>query len=102
MAIGQEPAALHIPHQGTTEGERGEVRPHRYPDGDNGARTEHVTLARREYDLLALEEPAVDPAVADPQGSGESPKDTSEKGRTGRRGMGKGSQNRQCALLKCG
>ena len=36
----------------------------RHTAGTDGARPEHSALARRKYGLLALEEPAGDPAVA--------------------------------------
>ena len=78
MASGKEPAAPQIPQQGTEEGGRGEVIPHRHSDGADGARPEHGTLVRRKCGLLAPEELAGNQAKTEPQGSGDGPKDTSE------------------------
>ena len=52
----QETAAPQSPHQGTAEGERGEVSTQRHPDSADGARPKHGTLARHEYGLLVPEE----------------------------------------------
>ena len=38
----------------------------RHPDSSDGAKTKHGALARREYGLLAPEEPVVDPAATGP------------------------------------
>ena len=80
MASGQEKAALQCPHQGTAEGERGEVIPQWHPDSANGARPEHGTLARREYGILAPEELAGNPDAEGSQGSWDIPKDTTGTG----------------------
>ena len=82
MESGQEPAAPQSPQWGTTEGRRGEVRPHRHPDSADGPRTEHGALAQREHGLLAPEEPTGNPAAVEPQGGGDSPEDTSERRHT--------------------
>ena len=82
MKSGKDPAAPQIPQQGTAEGKRGEVIPQRHHDGADGARPKHDALARRKYGLLASQEPAVDPAAAEHQGSRYIPKDTSKTGRT--------------------
>ena len=58
-------------------------------------------LARREYGLLAPEDPTGNPAAARTQGSGDSPEGTSETGRTDGREAGTGERNRQRALLAC-
>ena len=82
MASGQEAAAPHILQRDTAEGERGEVIPHRYPDGADGARPKHGVLLGCEYGLLAPEDPAGDPVAAGPQGSGYRPNDTTGTGGT--------------------
>ena len=99
MASGQEPLAPQSPQRDTSEGKRVEVSTHRRP---NDARPEHGALARREYGLLAPKEPAGNPAAAEPQGSGDSPENTTCTGETDRRETRTGEQNRQCALLACG
>ena len=71
----------------------------RHPDSVDGARPEHGSLACCEYSLL---DPAVDPAAARPQGSGDSPEDTTGAGGTDRRETGMGEQNGQCVILACG
>ena len=78
------------------------MRPRRHPDGTNGARPEHGALARREFGLLALEEPAGESAVVEPQGSGDSPKDTTGTGDTDGREKGTGKRNRKCVILAHG
>ena len=78
------------------------MRPRRHPDGTNGARPEHGALARREFGLLALEEPAGESAVAEPQGSGDSPKDTTGTGDTDGRETGTRERNGQHTLLARG
>ena len=78
------------------------MKSHRRPDGADGASPEHGALARREYGLLVLEEPAGNPAAAELQGSGDSPENISETGCTDRRETGTGERNRQHALLACG
>ena len=102
MASGQELTAPQIPHRGTAEGGRREVRPHIHPDCANGARPKHGVLARREYGLLALEEPAGDPAATKPQGSKDSPKETLETGSTDGRETRKWERNSQSALFAWG
>ena len=77
MASSQEPEVPHIPQRVRADGGRGDVRPHRHPDGAYGARLSHRALARCEYRLLASVEPTGDLAAAEPQGSGDSPKYTS-------------------------
>ena len=101
MSSRQEPAAPQIPHQGTAEGGRGEVRPHRHPGGANGARPEHGALARRKYGLLSLEDPAGDPAAVGPQDSRNIPEETLETGSTYGRETGTGGRNGETALLAC-
>ena len=59
------------------------------------SRTKHGELARREYGLPAPEGPAVNPAAAGPQGSGDDPKDTTGTGYTGGMETGTGDRNRQ-------
>ena len=78
------------------------VRPHRNHDGADSARPKHGALVRREYGSLAPEKPAGNLFAAESQGSGDSPEDTSDTGRTDRRETGKGGRNGQCALLVCG
>ena len=81
IASGKDLAAPQIPHQGTAECRRGEVRPQRNPDGTAGARSKHSALAHREYGLLApegTERLAGNPAAAELQDSRDSPEDTSE------------------------
>ena len=80
MASGSGTAAPPIPQWGTAVGRGSKVSMHRHPDGDDGARPDHGGLARREYNLLAPEEPAGDPATAEPQEHGESHKATMETG----------------------
>ena len=82
MASGKEPVAPQIPQRGILGGEIGEVSMQRHPDGANGASPKLSALARRKYGLLAPEEPAGEPAAAGTQGSGDSPKDTTETGVT--------------------
>ena len=47
------------------------VSTQKHPNGADGARPEHNALARREYSLLAPEEPAGDPAAAELQEYGD-------------------------------
>ena len=77
------------------------MRPHRHSDGADGARPEHGVLVRCEYNLLAPKDPAGNPATAEPQGRGDSPKYTKETGQTYGRDMGTGEQNGQRTLLAC-
>ena len=88
MASRQELTAPQIPQRGTEEGWREKARPHRHPDGANGARPKYDALSRRKYGLLAPEEPAGDPYTVEPQGSGDIPKETSETGHRDRRDTG--------------
>ena len=78
------------------------MRLHRHSDVVDGARPKHGALARHEYGLLAQEDPAGDPATAEPHGSGDSPKDTLETGCANGRETGTGEQNGQRALFACG
>ena len=68
----------------------------RYP---NGTRTDHSALARPEYGLLALEDPAGDPDAAGPQGIEDSPEDTTGIGGTEGNETGTKEQNGQHTLL---
>ena len=72
MTSGPGPAALPIPQRDTVVGRGSEVRPHRQPDGVDGARPERAS----EYGLLVTKEPAGYPAAAELQGSGEDHKAT--------------------------
>ena len=74
----------------------------RHPDGADGARPGHGALARCKYGLLALEEPAGNPAAAGPQGSGDSPENTTGTGGTDKRETGTGERNEQRAPLANG
>ena len=102
MASGQEPAAPQSPHQGTSEGGIVEVRPHTHSDGADSARSEHGALARCKNSLLAPEELVGDLDSVEPQGSGESPKDTVETRRRYWKWTETGEQNGQRVLLTCG
>ena len=59
ISSGEEIASWHDlsapqrPHQGTTESGGSKVITHRNTNGADGARPDHVALARREYSLLA-------------------------------------------------
>ena len=99
MASGQEPALPSSTQRGTAEGEILWVSTQRHLDGTNGTRPEHGALVRHEYGLLAPEEPAGDLAAAGPQGSRDSPGDTTGTGGTNGRETGMGEQDRQRALL---
>ena len=73
-----KPVALPITSWGMEEGERGGitmVSTQRHSDGAEVSRPEHGALSRREYDLLATEGPAGDPAVAGSQRTGDDPKE---------------------------
>ena len=78
------------------------MRPHKHPDCANGASPEHGALARRQYVLLAPENPAGNPAAVETQGSGEFPKATTETGNIYRRETATGEQNGQRGFLACG
>ena len=54
--------------------------PLRHPNDANGARPEHGALARREYGLLASEEPVGDPDTTEPHVSGNNPENTADTG----------------------
>ena len=64
---------LQSPQRGKAWGKRGEINTHRHPDSADSARPKHGALARREYGLLAPEDPEGDQAAAETQGSGYSP-----------------------------
>ena len=102
MVSGQETAAPQILQWGTAESGRGEVRMYRNPNGADGARPEHGTLARHKYGLLVEEEPEGDPAATEPQGSGEIPEETLKTGFADERTVGMAERNEQRALLACG
>ena len=81
----------------------------RHPNVADGTRPKHGALVRREYGLLAPEyvllepeDPAGDPANTGPQGSRDSPEDTTRIGDTDRRGTGTREQNGQRAPLAHG
>ena len=57
----------------------------RYTDGTDGAGTKHGALALRKYDLLVPAGPAVDPANAGDQESGEGHVATGEASKQARR-----------------
>ena len=84
------------------EEKKGEVRTQSHSDGANDARTEHGALSLHEYGLLAPEELTGDPAATGPQGSGDSPKDTTGTGVTDRRETGTRERNGQRAILASG
>ena len=96
------PAAPQIPQRGMAEGGGSKVSTHRHPDGANSARTEHGALARREYGLLVLEEPADDPAALEPRDRRDDPEATMGTGGPYKKAKEMGYQNGQRALLACG
>ena len=102
MESNQEPAPLPSTQRGTSEGESGEVSTQRHSDGANAARPKHGALAGREYSLLVLEDLAGDPDAAGPQGSGDSPEDTTGTGGNDGRETGTEERNEQRAPLACG
>ena len=71
MASGPVPAAPSIPQKGTATGRGSKGSMHRHPDGANSARPKHGMLACHKYGLLVPEEPAGDPAAAEPQERGD-------------------------------
>ena len=91
-------AAPQRPQWGTAEGRGSEVSTNRHP---NGARPEHGVLVRREYSLLAPEEPASNPDAVEPQDRRDGPKATMGTGGPDDRATDTGDQNRQRALLTC-
>ena len=98
MESGQEPATLQIPQQGTSEDGRGDMRLYMHPVGADVPRPKHSMLARCKYGLLTLEEPAGDPAVAEPHGSGDIPEVTPDTGCTDRRETRTWERNGQRAV----
>ena len=72
---------------------------HRNPDGTNGARPKHGALARREYGLLAPEEPAGDPAAVELQECGDGHEATMGTGLPDVKETDTGYQTRQRKLL---
>ena len=77
------------------------VRLHRHLDGADGANPEHGVIAHQKYGLLAPKEPADNSAAAETQGSGDSPEESLETGRTDWKETGIGERNRKRALLVC-
>ena len=102
MESNQEPAAPPSTQQGTAEGDRGEGSTQRHSDSTDGARPKHSALARREYSLLAPEEPAGDPDAAGSQGIGDIPEETTGTGGTNGKETGTGERNGQRAPLAHG
>ena len=60
------PTAPQIPQRGIVAGRVSEVSMHRSPNRADVARTKHGVLTRRGYGLLAPEDPAGNPANAEP------------------------------------
>ena len=58
---GPKTAALSRPQQGMVADKNSAGTPLRHTAGTDGARYKHSALVRREYGLLALTGPAVDP-----------------------------------------
>ena len=102
MASGLAPAPSPIPHQDTETGRGSEVSMHRHLEGVYGANPEHGALARREYSLLAPEDPAGDTAAAEPQECGDGHDFTMGTGGPDMRETETGDRNGQLALLACG
>ena len=95
MTSGLGMPAPPIPQWGT-EADRGSVvRPHRHPDGADGARPERAS----KYGLLAPQEPAGDPAAVETQVRGEGHEATMGKGDQEKRETETGDRTRQRALL---
>ena len=92
------PAAPPIPHWGTAaDGDRAGTQ-HRHPDGADGARPGRAS----KYGLLAPADPAVDPAAAGTQVSGDIHGATSETEGQVQRATETRDRTVQRALLVCG
>ena len=65
-------AAPPSPQRGTAVGRDREVSTHRHPYGADSASPEHIALVCLECGLLLPEDPAGDPAVAEPQECGDN------------------------------
>ena len=70
----------------------------RHTAGTDGTRTEHCALVRREYGLLVMTGPTVNPAAAGDQGSGDGHEDTRGTSEHARRETEVGDGTRQRAL----
>ena len=87
MTSGAGPAAPAAPprsRRGMAAGRESAVRPHMHPDGANSARSERVS----QYGLLALVEPAGDPAATEIQKLRDGHESTMGTGGLGREGDG--------------
>ena len=98
MDINQDPVPPPIPQRGTAVIRGSEVKPHRHPDGADGATPKRVN----KYGLLVLEELAGYPASADIQERRDGHKATMGRGDQDERDMETEEWTGQRALLTCG
>ena len=85
-----------------SEGIDSEVSTHRHPDGTDGTRSKHGTLARRQYVLLVPTEPAGDLATTESQDCGDGPEATLGTGGPDERATETENQDGQRIILVCG